>query len=122
LSSQPYLPRWLISIAQVELQRLLLRQRYETPTLSPFFGNEDDEAAVREDGGFGPRFARCTAAIRLRPGDLSSADQDARYGLELRIEPLEMMADFRHEPARKIAERLRERALLLERAATSLER
>jgi hypothetical protein len=39
----------------------------------------------------GPRFARCTAPIQLRPGDLTSADQDPRYGLELRIEPLEMM-------------------------------
>jgi hypothetical protein len=68
------------------------------------------------------RFARCTAPIRLRPSDLSSADQDPRYGLELRIEPLEMMTDFRHEPARKIAVRLREWASLLERAAASLER
>ena len=70
----------------------------------------------------GLRFARCTAPIRLRPGDLSSADHDPRYGLELRIEPLEMMTDFRHEPARKIAVRLREWAALLERAAASLER
>jgi hypothetical protein len=70
----------------------------------------------------GPRFARCTAPIRLRPGDLSSADQDPRYGLELRIEPLEMMTDFRDEPARKIAARLREWAALLNQAAASLER
>ena len=70
----------------------------------------------------GPRFARCTAPIRLRPGDLSSPDQDPRYGLELRIEPLETMTDYRHEPARKIAVRLREWAALLDRAATSLER
>src|SRR5271169_1301789 len=69
----------------------------------------------------GPRFARCSAPIQLRPSDLASADQDPRYGLELRIEPLEMMADFRHEPARKIAMRLREWASLLERAAASLE-
>jgi hypothetical protein len=70
----------------------------------------------------GPRFARCSAPIQLRPGDLTSADQDPRQGLELRIEPLEMMTDFRDEPARKIAVRLREWAALLERAAASLER
>ena len=70
----------------------------------------------------GPRFARCTAPIRLRPGDLTSADQDARYGLEIRIEPLEMMTDSRDEPARKIAVRLREWAALLNQAAASLER
>jgi hypothetical protein len=69
----------------------------------------------------GPRFARCTAPIRLRPADLSGANQDPRYGLELRIEPLEMMTDFRHEPGRKIAVRLREWAALLERAVASLE-
>jgi hypothetical protein len=68
----------------------------------------------------GPRFARCTAPIRLRPSDLASADQDPRYGLEIRIEPLEMRADFRHEPARKIAVRFREWASLLEQAAASL--
>jgi hypothetical protein len=73
------------------------------------------------NGASGPRFARCTAPIRLRPGDLSSPDQDPRYGLELRIEPLEMMTDSRLEPARKIAIRLREWAALLERAAASLE-
>ena len=70
----------------------------------------------------GLRFARCTAPIRLRPSELSSADQDPRYGIELRIEPLEMMTDFRHEPATKIAVRLREWAALLNQAAASLER
>jgi hypothetical protein len=60
--------------------------------------------------------------MRLRPGDLSSVDQDPRYGLELRVEPLEMMTDFSDEPARKIAMRLREWAELLERAVASLER
>jgi hypothetical protein len=69
----------------------------------------------------GSRFARCTAPIRLRPGDLTSADLDARYGLEIRIEPLEMMTDFRDAPARKIAVRLREWAALLERAARTLD-
>lgn len=72
--------------------------------------------------GSRPRFARCTAPIRLRPSDLSSADQDPRYGFELRIEPLEMMTDFRDEPSRKIAVRLREWAALLNQAAASLER
>jgi len=57
----------------------------------------------------------------LRPGDLSSPDQDPRYGLELRIEPLEMMTDYRHEPAGKIAVRLREWAALLNQAAARLE-
>jgi len=51
----------------------------------------------------GSRFARCSAPIRLRPRDLSTADQDPRYGLELRIQPLEMVMDFRYEPAQKIA-------------------
>lgn len=60
------------------------------------------------NGAAGPRFARCTAPIRLRPSDLSSADQDPRFGLELRIEPLKMMTDFRDESAQKIAMRLRE--------------
>jgi hypothetical protein len=69
----------------------------------------------------GRRFAQCTAPIRLRPGDLSSADQDPRYGLELRIEPLEMMTDFRLEPARKIAVRLREWAALLNQAVVTLD-
>jgi hypothetical protein len=70
----------------------------------------------------GPRFARCTAPIRLRPSDLSSADQDPRYGLELRVEPLVTIADIRHEPAQKIAATLREWAAQLNQAADSLER
>lgn len=69
----------------------------------------------------GPRFARCSAPLRLRPRDLSSADQDPRYGLELRIEPLEIATDFRDEPARKIAAKLREWAAQFNQAATSLE-
>ena len=59
--------------------------------------------------------------MRLRPRDVSSPDQDARYGLELRIEPLVTMTDFRDEPARKIAATLREWAALLNQAAASLE-
>jgi len=69
----------------------------------------------------GRRLARCSAPIRFRPRDITNADQDSRYGLELRIEPLETVTDFRNEPGRKIAARLREWALLLNQAAASLE-
>jgi hypothetical protein len=69
----------------------------------------------------GRRLARCTAPLTIRPRDLPNADQDARYGLELRIEPLEFVTDFRDEPDSKIAARLREWAALLNRAAASLE-
>jgi hypothetical protein len=55
------------------------------------------------------------------PAKRSSDDQDPRYGLEPRIEPLEMMRDFRHGPAQKIAATLREWAILLNQAAASLE-
>jgi hypothetical protein len=37
------------------------------------------------NGAAGPRLARYSAPIRLRPRDLSGADQDSRYGLEIRI-------------------------------------
>jgi hypothetical protein len=69
----------------------------------------------------GRSFAKCLAPMRLRPRDISSPNQDARYGLELRIEPLITTTDFRDEPARKIAARLREWAGLLNQAAASLE-
>jgi hypothetical protein len=69
----------------------------------------------------GPQFARCSAPLRLRPRDLSSADQDPRYGLELRIEPLEIATDFRDDPARKIAAKLRQWAARFNQAAASLE-
>jgi hypothetical protein len=69
----------------------------------------------------GPRFARCSAPLRLRPRDLSSADQDPRYGLELRIELLEIATDFRDDPARRIAAKLREWAARFNQAAASLE-
>lgn len=98
-------------------------------TAKPLTSQECTEARQRAqliqrtiNAAAGPRFARCTAPIRLRPSDLSSADQDPRYGFELRIEPLEMMTDFRDEPSRKIAVRLREWAALLNQAAASLER
>ncbi|HUE13312.1 MAG TPA: hypothetical protein VMR25_04010 [Planctomycetaceae bacterium] len=69
----------------------------------------------------GRKFAQCAAPIRFRPRDVPHADQDWRYGLDLRIEPLEMTTDFREAPAGKIAARLREWAKLLNQAADSLE-
>jgi hypothetical protein len=70
----------------------------------------------------GHRLVRCVAPLKFRPRDVSSPHQGPRYGIELRVEPLVTIADFREQPARKIAVRLREWALLLERAAASLER
>jgi len=67
-----------------------------------------------------PRLTRCSAPIRFRP-DPTSADQASPYGLEIRIKPLEMITDFRDEPARRIAARLREWAELLNQAAASLD-
>jgi hypothetical protein len=69
----------------------------------------------------GRQFVRCSAPMRFRPRDLSNPDQDVRYGLELRIEPLVSITDFREQPARRIAATLREWAALLNRAAASLE-
>jgi hypothetical protein len=69
----------------------------------------------------GRQFARCSAPMRFRPRDLSSEDQDVRYGLELRIEPLVTIADFREQPARRIAATLREWAALFNQAAASLD-
>jgi hypothetical protein len=69
----------------------------------------------------GRRLVRCIAPVRLRPRDVSSPDQDVRYGLELRIEPLVTVTDFRYEPARKIAAKLREWATLLNQAVASPE-
>jgi hypothetical protein len=48
-------------------------------------------------------------------------DQDVRYGLELRIEPLVTIADFREQTARRIAATLREWSALLNQAAASLD-
>jgi hypothetical protein len=59
--------------------------------------------------------------MRFRPRDVSSPDQDLRYGLELRVEPLVTIADFREQPAQRIAATLREWAALLNQAAASLE-
>jgi hypothetical protein len=67
------------------------------------------------------QFVRCSAPMRFRPRDVSSPDQDVRYGLELRIEPLVTITDFRDQPARRIAVTLREWAAFLNQAAASLE-
>ena len=69
----------------------------------------------------GRPFVRCSAPMRFRSQDVSSPDQDVRYGLELRIEPLVTITDFREQPARRIAATLREWAALLNQAAASLE-
>jgi hypothetical protein len=59
--------------------------------------------------------------MKFRPRDVSIPDQDVRYGLKLRIEPLVTITDFRDQPARGIAATLREWAALLNQAAASLE-
>jgi len=69
----------------------------------------------------GRQFVRCSAPMRFRPRDVSNPDQDVHYGLELRIEPLLTITDFRDDPARKIAAQLREWAALFNQAAASLE-
>jgi hypothetical protein len=70
----------------------------------------------------GRRLVRCVAPLKLiRPRDVSKPDQGARYGVELRVEPLVTIADLRDEPARKIAATLREWAAVLNQAAASLE-
>jgi hypothetical protein len=70
----------------------------------------------------GRRLVRCVARLKLIwPRDVSEPDQGARYGVELRVEPLVTIADFRHEPSRKIAAKLRGWAELLNRAAASFE-
>jgi hypothetical protein len=68
----------------------------------------------------GRRLVRCVD-LTFKPRDVSSPDQDVRYGLELRIEPLVTIADFREQPARRIAATLREWSALLNQAAASLE-
>ena len=71
----------------------------------------------------GRRLVRCVAPLRLiSPRHVSSPDQGARYGVELRIEPLVTITDYRDQPARRIAATLREWSALLNQAAASLER
>jgi len=69
----------------------------------------------------GRQFARCSSPMRFRPREVSSEDQDVRYGLELRIEPLATIIDFREQPARRIAATLREWSALLNQAEVSLD-
>lgn len=71
----------------------------------------------------GRRLVRCVAPLRMiRPREVSEPGQGARYGVELRVEPLVTIADLRDQPDRTIAAVLREWANLLNRAAASLER
>jgi hypothetical protein len=70
----------------------------------------------------GHRLVRCVAPLRLiRTRDVSSPDQGARFGVELRVEPLVTIMDCQEQPARRIAASLREWATLLNQAAASLE-
>ena len=69
----------------------------------------------------GRRLVRCVAPLKIRPREVSSPEQGARYGVDLRVEPLVTIADFREQPARRIAATLREWAALLNQAAASLE-
>jgi hypothetical protein len=56
------------------------------------------------NAAIGHRLVRCVAPLRLiRPRNVSSPDQGTRYGVELRIEPLVTIEDFREQPARRIA-------------------
>jgi hypothetical protein len=71
----------------------------------------------------GRRLVRCVAPLRLiRTRDVSSPDQGARFGVELRVEPLVTITDFQDQPARRFAATLREWAALFNQAAASLER
>lgn len=70
----------------------------------------------------GRHLVRCVAPLKvLRSRGLSKTGEGARYGVELRVEPLVTIADFRDEPARRIAATLRGWAALLSQAAASLE-
>jgi len=84
-------------------------------------GRQAQEIQRTINTSVGRQFARCSAPMRFRPRDVSSPDQDLRYGLELRIEPLVTITDYREQPARRIAAKLREWATLLNQAAASLE-
>jgi hypothetical protein len=69
----------------------------------------------------GRRLVRCVD-LTFKPRDVSNLEQGARYGVDLRVEPLVTIADFQEQPAQRIAVTLREWAALLNQAATSLER
>jgi hypothetical protein len=69
----------------------------------------------------GRRLVRCLA-LKSRSRQVSGPDQGASYGVELRVEPLVTIADFREQAAGQIAAALREWAALLNDAAANLER
>jgi hypothetical protein len=70
----------------------------------------------------GRRFVRCVAPMKfIRSPDISVPGDGARYGVELRVEPLVTITDFRDQPGRRLAATLREWADQLTRAAASLE-
>jgi hypothetical protein len=69
----------------------------------------------------GRRLVRCVAPLTFKPRDISNPDQGACYGVELRVESLVTIVDFREQPARQIAATLREWAALLNQAAASLD-
>jgi hypothetical protein len=69
----------------------------------------------------GHAFVRCIGPMSLRPSDVSGPLQDRGTGLELRIEPLVAVTDFRDDPGRHLAAKLRGWAKLLNHAAASLE-
>jgi hypothetical protein len=64
---------------------------------------------------------RCVGPLKIRQRDVLSPEQGARYGVDLRVEPLVTTADFREQPARQFAATLREWAALLNQAAASLD-
>jgi len=68
----------------------------------------------------GRRLVRCVGPLKFSPREVSNPGQGPRYGMELRVEPLVAIADFREQPAQRIAATLREWAALLNQAAASL--
>jgi hypothetical protein len=74
------------------------------------------------NSAIGRRLVRCVAPLKfIRSRDVSISEEGARYGVELRVEPLVTITDFREQPARQFAATLREWAALLNHAAASLE-
>ncbi len=69
----------------------------------------------------GRRLVRCVGPLKIRQREVSSPEQGARYGVDLWIEPLVTITDFREQPAERIAATLREWAAVLNQAAASLE-
>jgi hypothetical protein len=70
----------------------------------------------------GRQLVRCVAPLKvLKSRNRTGKGEGVRYGVELRVEPLVTIAEFRDEPARQIAATLRGWAALLTQAAASLE-